>query len=320
MGILRVRCAIFASATLAVLPAACGGNAEPVGAFRGLLQVRAMATPADRGRSWMLPEAKSENLLYVSSYDKYVNVYAYPKGKLVGTLTGFGILGGECSDKFGDVWVIDNQDSRLYEYAHGGTTPIATLDTPAGDPLSCAVDPKTGDLAVGMGTEQLLIYRHAQGAPTEYQDLPIEGFCYLAYDRAGNLYVSGLTDIYKFQFAELPKGAGALINIALDQSMSFPAGLAVTGGEAAVGDLQTGTIFQFRISGSSGTKVGATPLSGTEGALNQFVLDRGRVIAAVYIESFGAAQSFHYPAGGSAVKSITVQAPLGVAISFAPRR
>ncbi len=37
------------------------------------------ATRADRGKSWMLPEAKSEDLLYVTNYS-YASVYSYPKG------------------------------------------------------------------------------------------------------------------------------------------------------------------------------------------------------------------------------------------------
>jgi len=304
-----MRISVFAAAMLA----GCGATGA-------MPQTSVLTAHAERGKSWMLPDAKSSDLLYVSSYQKFVNVYTYPKGKLVGTLTGFGILDGECTDKLGDVWIVDNQYARLYEYARGGTTPIATLDLPYGDPFSCAVDAKSGDLAVGTGSEQVLIYHHAQGTPIGYRDYPIEGFFYVAYDRAGNLYVSALTTDYKFQFAELPKGAKAFADITLDQSMTLPAGLAVTGPDVAVGDLNTGTIFHFRISGSSGTEVGTTPLVGAEYALFQFAVNRGRVIADVNDASSGAAESFHYPLGGSAIRSITVQQPVGVAISLAPSK
>ena len=306
------RCALGICTAAAIL-AGCGAPGS-------IPQASALIAHAERSKSWMLPEAKRSDLLYVSSYQKFVNVYTYPKGKLVGTLTGFGILDGECTDKLGDVWVVDNQFARLYEYARGGTAPIATLDLPDGDPFSCAVDAKSGDLAVGTGSEQLLIYRHGQGTPIGYRDYPIEGFFCVAYDRAGNLYVSALTTDYKFQFAELPKGAKALTNITLDQSITLPAGLAVTGLDVAVGDLNTGTIFQFRISGSGGTEVGTTPLEGAEYALFAFALNRGRVIAAVNDASTGAAESFRYPLGGSAINSITVAQPVGVAISLAPSK
>jgi hypothetical protein len=45
------------------LLAACGGSQPPIGAPRAMPQSPAIATHLDRSRSWMLPEAKSENLL-----------------------------------------------------------------------------------------------------------------------------------------------------------------------------------------------------------------------------------------------------------------
>jgi hypothetical protein len=303
------------------LLAGCGASPPPIAGPGAIPQSRGIATRADRGKSWMLPEAKSENLLYVSSYYKYVNVYSYPKGKLVGTLTGFGILAEDCSDKLGNVWIIDNQYGKIYEYAHGGVTPIATLTPPSSDPLSCAVSPRNGDLAVGTGTEELVIYPRGTGMPIEYADYPVEGFFYCGYDPKGNLFISALTSSYKFQFAELVKGASSIANIALDQSIELPGGVAAKARQVAVGDEQTGTIYEFQISGSSGTKVGTTPLSGASQALNQFLIDGGRVVAAVSSQDAPAVDFFDFPAGGTPIKSITrdLQEPLGVAISLAPR-
>jgi hypothetical protein len=47
-----------------------------------------IARNAEHAKSWMLPEAKSEDLLYVSNVYT-ITVYSYPKGKLVGTLSNF---------------------------------------------------------------------------------------------------------------------------------------------------------------------------------------------------------------------------------------
>ena len=60
----------------------------------------ARKTPAAR-KSWMLPEAKSEDLLYVANVYT-ITVYSYPKGKLVGTLKDFYKPYGECVDKIGE--------------------------------------------------------------------------------------------------------------------------------------------------------------------------------------------------------------------------
>ena len=301
----------------AVLFAGCAESQTPANMVDGISQARPIASHAQRDASWMLPEAKREKLLYVSSYYKYVNVYSYPKGKLVGTLTGFGILSQDCSDRRGNVWIIDNQNGKLYEYAHGGTVPIALIIPPSGNPLSCVVNPRNGDLAVGTGTEALFVYRHAKGTPVEYQDYAIEGFFYCAYDPKGNLFISGVTPDYKFQFAELPRGAASILNITLDQSITRPGGVAATSNSVAVGDGASGTIYEFQIAGSGGTEVGATVLDGAYGALGEFLIHGRRVVAALSSESFSAVDIFDWPAGGAPINEITgdLQAPLGVAVS-----
>src|ERR1700728_389190 len=94
--------------TAAMLPliAACGGSQPPIGAPGAMPQASAIATHADRGKSWMLPEAKSEDLLYVSNYaNGTVTVYSYKAGKLVGTLSGLRLPTGLCTNKRGDVFI-----------------------------------------------------------------------------------------------------------------------------------------------------------------------------------------------------------------------
>lgn len=61
--------------------------------------------PADRPseRSWMLPEASGDTLLYVTSDFGGVNVLSYPSGKLVGTLSGVEYPIGVCADSGGNV-------------------------------------------------------------------------------------------------------------------------------------------------------------------------------------------------------------------------
>ena len=47
-------------------------------------ETAAIATHADRGKSWMLPEAKNEDLIYATSGCGGVCMLSYPAGKLVG--------------------------------------------------------------------------------------------------------------------------------------------------------------------------------------------------------------------------------------------
>jgi hypothetical protein len=91
----------------------------------------------------MLPEAKSEELLYASSLPYSVYVYTYPKGKVVGFLSGFSPR-GLCSNQNGDVFVASRYG--VYEYPHGRAKPIAIIAVQY--PEGCSLDPTTGDLAV----------------------------------------------------------------------------------------------------------------------------------------------------------------------------
>src|ERR1700734_3789453 len=82
----------------------CGGSQPPIGAPGAMPQTSALATHAARGKSWMLPEAKSQDLLYVvRNSANEVSVYTYPKGKSVGTLSDIPGALGICSDTNGDV-------------------------------------------------------------------------------------------------------------------------------------------------------------------------------------------------------------------------
>ena len=72
----------------------------------------------------MNPEAKRNNLLYVSDQGKRrIDVFSYPGGKLVGTLYGFVGPAGECTDGAGDVFIVDGGNYDIVEYADAGKTP-----------------------------------------------------------------------------------------------------------------------------------------------------------------------------------------------------
>ncbi len=161
----------LSSCAAAALLAGCGGSQPSIGAPGALPLSPAIGQYADGSGSWMLPEAKGEDLLYVSNVYT-VTVYSYPRGRHVGTLRGFYRPIGECSDKAGDVFIA-NGDTIL-EYKHGGTKPIETLTFSGYDAESCAADPATGSLAVtwdqGLSQGYVAIYRHASGSPILYRN------------------------------------------------------------------------------------------------------------------------------------------------------
>ena len=187
-----------------------------------------LGTPAihpDHNPSWMSPDAKNHDLLYISDFGTDdVDVYSYPKGKLKGTLTGFAAPHGECVDAAGNVFVVNTGAYDILEYPHGGSTPIADLSDSGWYPLSCSVDPKTGNLAVtnqslGSDAGSVSIYKRAKGSPKLYTASNIFFYYFCGYDDKGNLYVDGNTNhTNAFEFAELPAGGTTFKSITLGQS------------------------------------------------------------------------------------------------------
>jgi hypothetical protein len=165
----------------------------------------------------MLPEAKSGDLLYLSSETgNKVYVLTYPQGKLVGTLMGFTDPGGLCSDRAGNVFVTDGEGQDIIEYAHGETQPIATLQDSGYVPWSCSADAITGNLAVanlagGQGDRgNIAIFPDEQSPPRFYTDGSAASYQACGYDNDGNLFVVVSYD--RTDFAELPKDRNSFVN------------------------------------------------------------------------------------------------------------
>src|SRR5580698_875840 len=260
LGLSRHALVIIAAAEML---AGCGGSQPPIGAPGVIPQSRAVATHANRGGSWMLPDAKSKDLLYVGDiYD--VTVYSYPQGKLEGRLNGFYEIGGECVDAKGDVFVVNTLGGKIVEYAHGGKKPIQTLRATGYEPADCAIDPTTGNLAVtifgGASSGELAIYQDAKGTPTLYTDPDFLNYGYCGYDDNGNLFIDGGNEDHAVVFAELAKGASSFLNLTLDQSFNDTGAIQWDGKYLDVGDQNTSNIYRFSISGSQGTEVGVTQL------------------------------------------------------------
>lgn len=268
--------------TASALLAGCGGSQLPIGA-PGATQISAIATRAAHGKSWMLPGSSGGDLLYVvNEYATYVSVYSYPGGALVGTLSNPDYANGDCSDKAGNVFIVNLSTASsgggdVVEYAHGGTTPIKTLSYPNAYLNGCSVDPTTGNLAVTdyrptnghRGKGGVLIYPNASGTATEYFDPGMTDYSYCAYDNAGNLYVDGFSvPSGYFQLAELPKGKKIFTNIKLSKRLENE--LSVGGvqwdgtdvvigiGRAVVGDHIHIQVYRISVTGSTGKLVGTT--------------------------------------------------------------
>jgi hypothetical protein len=306
------RCAFGICAAAAIL-AGCGGS--PIALAPGENPQNVMITDrAVRAGSWMLSEATSNELVYVSEGNG-VGVYSIT-GKSVGMLKGFSNP-GICSDTQGNIWV--TYGGSLLEYSHGGTVPIAQAYLPSGfRAFSCAVDPTTGDLAV---TDQgnVAIFQNIYDPPQTYTDSDFLTYFYLAYDNQGNLFVNG-THGKANLFAELPAGSGTLGSISMDEKFGEIGGIQWDGQYLALSDSLNRVVYQVSVSNGHGTTQGSTHFHGwrpkSKGIVS-FAIQSGTIVLAFASDTVG---YFNYPQGGRATRRITVYTNGNVAISALPSR
>src|SRR5580692_11775023 len=130
------RYALGVCASITLL-AACTSGGSQVAPLDMVQHTATLARHANviEGSSWMKPDGYTGALLYISDPGaNVVNVLTYPNGKRIGKLTGFNQPRGECTDAAGNVYITNEKASDILEYAHGGTTPINTIDDPGQNP------------------------------------------------------------------------------------------------------------------------------------------------------------------------------------------
>jgi DNA-binding beta-propeller fold protein YncE len=268
----------------------------------------------------MRPGAKSSALLYVSDTETGdVYVFSYPKGKAMGSITGLIDPAGECVDAKGNVFVTNTGGSNVVEYAHGGTTPIATLKDDGYFPVGCSVDPKTGNLAVtnfstsASGPGNLVIYKKAKGKPKSYSNPAAPGFLLCGYDDAGNLFADAQTTASTPTLVELQPGKNAFVVVPLNATITSPGAVQWDGKYLAIGDQSDNVVSRFAIASGKGTLQGTTVLKNAIEVF-QFWIEGANIIGP---DSGNADVGiWKYPAGGKMQQSLRgVYVPLGAVVS-----
>jgi len=291
----------------AAILSGCNGSQPPLPALGTPAQARATA-------SWMSPEAKGENLLYIADLGtNSVDVFPYPKGKQVGAITGFGSVATLCVDKAGDVFVVD-EAGPVNVFAHGGTTPIRKLPA-TGAPDGCSVDPATGNLAVTNESSYLYgtiaIYAKAKGNPKPYFNDTVDATFFCGYDDKGNLFIDGWDRFANPIFLQMPKGKKTF-NIT-KINLKTPGGVQWDGKYVAVGDQGAGLIYRTSATGQIAQTV---KLHGGD-SVEQFWI-QGSTLIGPNAANNGTVPYWRYPDGGS--PSSTLKGfvyPIGATVSLA---
>ena len=296
---------LFFAISAAALLAGCGAGTAPPMALRPSVAAGAMQ-----------PDAKAQDLLYISDLGANdVAVYTYPKGSLVTKLTGFGSVAGLCSNKGGDVFVVD-EAGPVDVYAHGGSTPIRQLAT-SGAPEGCSVDPVSGNLAL----TQLSAYEHgaiavypkAKGTPKIYEDKKIDATWFCGYDGSGNLFADAWDRYGNVELVELPKGGKAFKKFKLGKTFNKAGAVQWDGKYIAVGNYGDGLIYRTTETG----RVAATVTLKGGANVEQFWI-AGSTLIGPAAQSPGIAPFWHYPGGGSSYKTISgLTWPFGATLSVA---
>jgi hypothetical protein len=271
-------------------------------------------------RSWVLRDAISENLLYVSNYSNVV-MFSYPSGEVVGQLDGFDSNAGLSAGAKGDVFATNFNPPALYEYAHGGTKRIATYNLKQHGAMGCSFDSSTDTLAViGIGSTVDLFAKGAKKPTTVLNStLFYNGGC--AYDASGNLYVDGSESSRgPAALAVLAKGSNGFATVSLGARFDSESNTQWDGNYLDLVAYNEKDLLRFSISGEKAFLAGKVHLRQTYQIID-FVLDDGALI----LSNWGYRKHlehrrvlfYHYPAGGAPTFSLGTDLanPRGVAVS-----
>lgn len=308
---------------------------SPAGAllpFIALALAACAATPplAPAVRDAAGSDSSSGDLLYVTNlYNSDVYVYSLPSLKPMERIGGLFEPQGACTDAHGTVWIAVTGDLDVREFKALDKDPIAVLADPLGFPASCAVNLKSGDLAVtdesgDSGPGQILIYKHARGTPTVYSN-PVEtSYFFAAYDESGNLYVDGLTAKSAYVISVLPAGKHTLSTMTIHgATLYYPGTVDWTGSSLILGDQECGArktscLYEASVSGSTATITKTIALSGSCDVA-QVAIEGSHVYGGDYQHCTRSDEStvdrWAFPAGGKPGATIKgVFQPVGAAV------
>lgn len=345
---------------ISIALAACGGNsAQSLGVPSNTSNVQMPLTSvASHGLSFETatkPQthvetrvsraaATTKTVLFVADEQKGdVVMFAWPRLKSLGTIS-VPSAAGECSDAKGNVWVTSAggtaTGNKVLEYSHSGTL-LNTVDDSYGYPVACAINPKTGALAIADiagasgGSGNVLIYPNLSSTPTVLTNPAQYGYYFMGYDKKGQLWVDGdqFLTVSEIGFILSRCGTSTCKTINLTGGTIYFPGMVQWDSSASkwvIGDQSCGAkntqnscVYSVSRSGVIGKK---TPLLNKAGGrlcdmLQGTLADTGKVLIGsdITCQSIpGSVYEWAYPTGGSATKSQdkpAMDTPDGIALS-----
>lgn len=225
---------------------------------------------------------------------------------MIGSVSISGSVQGACSDTQGKVFITN--DANVLEFAHGGTSPIATLSLPGSNATGCSVDSKTGDLAVAFSgsTRDIAIFPQASGTPATYNAHLLSFYC--GYDNDGNLFASGYGNGNAPGISELATGSPEFSVLSVNAKLGNPGQMQWDGKYMTYEGITAKdiTISRLRISGSAASIVSTRRFRPITGFAYQSWINGSRVL--IPYGKHGQFARFlgfwKYPEGGSILNRI----------------
>lgn len=281
---------------------------------------RELGQKARHNQSWMLPEAKGEDLLYVVYLG--MNVYTYPAGQQVGSIPESGYYGA-CSDQAGNIYVTNWQYSKIEKFPHASMLPSEVYYIYSHSPYYCAVDPNTQELAVTMSDgspgDMVAFFDPGKKKPhyiyLKDQTTFLET---LTYDSHSNLFVEAEKS-GSFSLIEVPKGGHQFkkLKIAGSFDYSYDAHPVQWDGKNLTVSSQgykEEEIYRLSINGATGKIVGRTSVDDS-----QLLLETAFAKNAMAGASPHDTRIWTYPAGGGPTVTLYGEQSTGVAISLSSK-
>jgi hypothetical protein len=272
-------------------------------------------------------DARTKTFWISDSGENDVQIFSYPSGTAMGTLSpppeGFSEPQGMCSDKNGNVFVANTENSKIDEFAADGTY-MQSLSDPGEYPAGCAVDPKSGTLAVSniISTSDnaggISLYANASGTPQTLTDPNMFEVFFISYlGKTGNLYYSGFDNSFYAAISSYIGGNFALLPLS-GATIGFPGTVsnAHKTGSLAIGDQDTFSAPTFYQVSATGNVTGSTVLTCASGDCDvvQATVKGNKIVA----PDAGSADATvnPYPAGGAPITTVTgFYEPIGSAVS-----
>jgi hypothetical protein len=322
-----VKKTLFAAALIAIfVSAAVAADSNPTSVVRP-----GVVAP---GRTYVHPfvdvagiQAAGMKIFVSDAIDNVVNIYN-TSGKQLAQLTGFSQPQGLATDTKGNLYVADTNNSQILVYAPPYTKAPKKLADPGYYPAGVAVITIGTTTYVGVSNicsapnctqGGFIVYKNGKSKGA-FQSSSIYRVYFCGFDAKGNLFVDGQDTNFVPTFGEVPNAIGgkkAYKTLTTGNAISFPGGVQVTAkGKIAIDD-QTGiTVYTYNPpkNGSLGSPIKTTALTGSGDPVTfAFTMTDADLWTADAVNANSA--EFKYPAGGSAVKTITVGGqPIGVAV------